>query len=199
MKLGKTATETYNLLKEVYGNECLSRSRVFEWLKRFQKGQEDVQDDSRPGRSSTSKTDGNIEKIGNLIRSDRRLSIRAIAETVGIVKESVLQILHNNFNMRKVCAKMVPKILTLEQQEACKNICTDTLNAIENDTNLLKRIITCDESWFFTYDPETKRQSLHWKSLSSLSQKSINDQVKIQSNDDCFFRYSWNCEPSLGS
>ncbi|GFS83245.1 hypothetical protein TNCV_599981 [Trichonephila clavipes] len=34
-KLGKTATETYNLLKEVYGSECLSRARVFEWFKRF--------------------------------------------------------------------------------------------------------------------------------------------------------------------
>ncbi|EGI69179.1 FLJ37770-like protein [Acromyrmex echinatior] len=27
VKLGKTATETYNLLKEVYGHECLSRAR----------------------------------------------------------------------------------------------------------------------------------------------------------------------------
>ena len=34
VKLGKTATETYNLLKEVYGHECLSRARVFEWFKR---------------------------------------------------------------------------------------------------------------------------------------------------------------------
>lgn len=163
MKLGKTATETYNLLKEVYGNECLSRARVFEWFKRFQDGQEDVEDDSRPGRPSTSKTDDNIEKIGNLVRSDRQLSIRTIAETVGIDKESVRQILHNNFNMQKVCAKMVPKILTFEQQEARKNVCTDTLNAIENGSNLLERIITC-KLWFFTYDPETKRQSMHWKS-----------------------------------
>ena len=44
MKLGKTATETYLLLKEVYGNECLSRARVFEWFKRFQDGREDVED-----------------------------------------------------------------------------------------------------------------------------------------------------------
>ncbi|EGI60514.1 FLJ37770-like protein, partial [Acromyrmex echinatior] len=95
VKLGKTATETYNLLKEVYGHECLSRARVFEWFKRFQDGREDVEDDSRPGRPSTSKTDDNIE-IGNLVRSDRRLSIRAIGETVGIDKECVRQILHNN-------------------------------------------------------------------------------------------------------
>ena len=35
MKLGRTATETYNLLKEVYGNEFLSCARIFEWFKRF--------------------------------------------------------------------------------------------------------------------------------------------------------------------
>ena len=28
MKLGKTDTETYNLLKKVYGNECVSRTRA---------------------------------------------------------------------------------------------------------------------------------------------------------------------------
>ncbi|EGI61189.1 FLJ37770-like protein [Acromyrmex echinatior] len=122
VKLGKTATETYNLLKEMYGHECLSRARVFEWFKRFQDGREDVEDDSRPGCPSTSKTDDNIETIDNLVRSDRRLSI---GETVGIDKECVRQILHNNFNMKKVCAEMVPKILTFEQQEARKNLLLD--------------------------------------------------------------------------
>ena len=89
MKLGETATQIYNLLKKVYGNECSSRARVSEWFKRFQDDREDVEDDSRLGRPSTSKTDDNIETIGNLVRSDRRLSIRAIAETVGIDKECV--------------------------------------------------------------------------------------------------------------
>ena len=30
VKLGKSATETYDLLKKVYGDECLSRTQVFE-------------------------------------------------------------------------------------------------------------------------------------------------------------------------
>jgi len=34
-KLGKTFTETFKLLKKVYGDDCLSRTRVFEWYKRF--------------------------------------------------------------------------------------------------------------------------------------------------------------------
>lgn len=69
--------------------------------------------------------------------------------------------------MQNVCRKMVPIILTIEQKEACENIYTNTLNAIENDSNFLERVITCDESCFFTYYPEIKRQSMHWKSLTS--------------------------------
>jgi len=33
--------------------------------------------------------------------------------------------------------------------------------------NLLKRVVTGDESWIFEYDPLTKRQSLEWKSALS--------------------------------
>ena len=41
-KLGKSATETYNLLTEVYGDQCLSRTQVFEWFKKFKEGREYV-------------------------------------------------------------------------------------------------------------------------------------------------------------
>jgi len=40
LKLGKSATETCYLLKKVYGDECLSRTQVFEWLKRIKEGRE---------------------------------------------------------------------------------------------------------------------------------------------------------------
>ncbi|GFV60985.1 mariner Mos1 transposase [Trichonephila clavipes] len=62
---------------------------------------------------------------------------------------------------------MVPKILTFEQQTTRKNICTDILDDIKNDPQLLEKVITCDESSFLTYDPETKRQSMHWKTPTS--------------------------------
>ncbi|KAJ8947430.1 hypothetical protein NQ318_009636 [Aromia moschata] len=52
-------------------------------------GRETTEDDPRPGRPSTSKTDENIEKIGKLIREDRRLSIRGLVEITGIEKECV--------------------------------------------------------------------------------------------------------------
>ncbi|KAJ8934901.1 hypothetical protein NQ318_007107 [Aromia moschata] len=62
VKQGKTHTEGYAILKEVYGNEYLFRIQVFEWFKRFKEERETTEDDPRPGRPSTSKTDENIEK-----------------------------------------------------------------------------------------------------------------------------------------
>ncbi|KAJ8958247.1 hypothetical protein NQ318_017390 [Aromia moschata] len=38
VKLGETFTEAYAMLKEVYGNECLSSTQVSEWFKRFKEG-----------------------------------------------------------------------------------------------------------------------------------------------------------------
>jgi len=69
--------------------------------------------------------------------------------------------------MRKVCAKMVPKLLSDGQKERRKELCLDLLQRNENEPDLLNSIITCDETWVFTYDPETKRQSMQWKSTSS--------------------------------
>jgi len=55
VKLGKSVTETYNLLKKVYGNDSLSRTQVFEWFKRFKEGREEIGNNQRPGHPSTSK------------------------------------------------------------------------------------------------------------------------------------------------
>nr|CAH7752029.1 unnamed protein product [Callosobruchus chinensis] len=51
------------LLKEVLGDNCMSRTRVFEWHKRFSEGREEVEDDERTGRPVTSRIEENIKKI----------------------------------------------------------------------------------------------------------------------------------------
>jgi len=42
----------------------------------------------------------------------------------------------------------------------CAFYCADLLEQVEADPWIMDRVITGDESWFFHYDPETKRQSL---------------------------------------
>jgi len=58
--------------------------------------------------------------------------------------------------MEKVCAKMVPKVLSAEQKELQEEICSELLQHTQNEPDLLKSEITCDEIWIFMYDPETK-------------------------------------------
>jgi hypothetical protein len=38
VRLKKTATETFEMLKSAFGEECLSRTSVSEWHKRLMKG-----------------------------------------------------------------------------------------------------------------------------------------------------------------
>jgi hypothetical protein len=73
--------------------------------------------------------------------------------------------------MKKVCSKMVPRILTPEQKETRLNICVDILQNTENDLGYLGYVITSDVSWFFQNDPETKHQSMHWNSPRSPKKK----------------------------
>lgn len=68
--LGKTPTQTYEMLRTVCGDETLSRSSEFEWFKRFIDGREDLQDGPRSGHSSTS---GNADTVA---------CVREIAEGV---------------------------------------------------------------------------------------------------------------------
>jgi len=49
VKLGKSTTESFHLLTDVYGDDVVSRPRVFERHKRFREGREEI--DLRPCRS----------------------------------------------------------------------------------------------------------------------------------------------------
>jgi hypothetical protein len=86
-----------------------------------------VKDDGCPGRPRTSVTASNIEKVREVIRKDRRLGVQAIAEMVNLGRENVRSILTEELNMRKVCVKMVPEMLSAEQKELRKEICSDLL------------------------------------------------------------------------
>jgi transposase len=70
----KTASETFEMSKSAYGEECLSRPSMFEWHERFKEGRESLQDDERKGRPSTSRTEestGIIQKCSDVRRNDR--------------------------------------------------------------------------------------------------------------------------------
>ncbi|XP_037696666.1 protein GVQW3 isoform X1 [Choloepus didactylus] len=125
VKLNKSASETHHLLKEAYGDEVMSRARVFDWHKRFKQGREDVRDDARSGRPVTHRTDENIQKVKDLVCSNRRLTVRMMAEELNLDKETVRLILKENLNMRKVSATVISGILEDEPKARKLNFRSD--------------------------------------------------------------------------
>jgi len=79
-------------------------------------GREEVDDEPRPGRLSTTLTDENVQKIRGKLNSDRRLSVRMIAEECYVPKTIVHEIIKDQFGMRKIWAKLVPRVLSGDQR-----------------------------------------------------------------------------------
>ncbi|GFT55240.1 uncharacterized protein TNCV_4611191 [Trichonephila clavipes] len=94
-------------------------SDVFERHKLFREDRERVEDDDRFGHLSTSKTNWKVSRVKNLLNSDRRTSIRRIAEELNIPQTEVFEIVTGTLAIKKVCAKFVleyfaqPNVATL--------------------------------------------------------------------------------------
>ena len=106
---------------------AMSNTKVYEWYKRFQHRREDVEDDERPGRPSTSTTDENVEKVKEMVMIDRRITIREVADDVGISIGSCHGILLNVLGMKHVAAKFVPKLLNSEQKQRRMKVAQESL------------------------------------------------------------------------
>jgi len=105
------------MLVQVYGSHAIKKTTVYNWVKRFSEGRESVTEEERSGRPATSRTEENIAKVHQILRENRRLTVRSIAEQVNVDRETVRKILTEDLDMRKVCAKMVQKELTEEQKQ----------------------------------------------------------------------------------
>jgi len=62
----------------------MSRTQCYEWFKHFKAGRMSVGEDPRPGRPSTSTNDDHVERVQAVIRGNRRLTVREVADEVGI-------------------------------------------------------------------------------------------------------------------
>ncbi|KAF0708055.1 protein GVQW3-like, partial [Aphis craccivora] len=146
-KLGKSSSETFELLQQAFGNDVLSWTTCFEWFKRFKEGRTSVKDNERPGRPSTSKTNETVARVREIIRNNHRLTIREVAEDVGIYYGSCQEILTKELGMSRIAAKFVPRLLTDEQKQNRKTIAQELFERSESDQDFLKNIITVHREW----------------------------------------------------
>jgi len=108
-----------------------------------------------------------IAKVRRIVRNNRRLTVREIADDCGISVGSCDEILTDDIHMKRVCAKFVLRLLTDNQREQRQTIVRDLFERSCEDVQFLKNNVAGDESWVYGYDVETKQQSSQLKGPTS--------------------------------
>jgi len=77
-----------------------------------------IEDEQCSRRLPATRTGDNTARVRELVRSDRSLTVKMIADVVIMNRETVSLILTEELGMKKICAKMVPRNLTEKQRDA---------------------------------------------------------------------------------
>ena len=141
VKLEKKFAETYELMKKVYGDDCMSRTQVYTWFTRFKNDLDDLNDGSRPGRPETSNRAEFVEKVREIIAIDANFTVRMLAEKLILSYCTIYTILTEDLGKRKVFARFVPQQLNAPPHKTKK----------VNEFFMKKRICVMD---YPSYSPE---------------------------------------------
>jgi len=154
----------------------------------FKRGYFSICDAPRPGRPKTVTTREIIDQIHELILEDCQISAKSIAEQLGISRERVGSIIHEDLDMRKLSAKWAPKCLNADQKRQWYQSSEQILEFFRCDPNdFLSLLVTMEETWLYHYDPETKQQSMEWRHSGSPRPKKFRVQKSAGNFSPRFF------------
>ena len=113
------------MIQQGFGDQSLSRTQVFRWHARFKAGLTSVDDDEHTGRPTSCTTPETVARIQEIIRQDRRRTIRDIAGEMDVGYGTCRRVLTEKLGMQRVAAKFVLRILTADQLHQRVSVCTE--------------------------------------------------------------------------
>ena len=127
---------------------------------------------------------------------NRRITIREVAEDVGISIGSCHSIFSNVLGMKNMTAKFVPKLLNFEHKQCHISIAQELLNDINNEPGLLKWLIWLPAT--FSYSQNWRNQ---WKEsvLPQLMRSSQNRRKSWWPYRKAHFRSATRIGKSVGA
>ena len=99
-----------------------------------------------------------------MVEQDVRLSIKDIASCTSISEGSAQTILKTRLDLRKVCARWVPHLLTEEQKTQCLKCAQDFLKTYKGrNSQVISNLLTGDETWVHMFEPQRRADNKQWK------------------------------------
>jgi hypothetical protein len=129
---------------------------TYEWCKHFKNGSTST-DDEGSGQPSTSRCVPLIAQVKNIIHGNRLLTVQEAAEEVEMSSGSCHTVLMEGFNMQRLSAKFLPRLLTddqkLQQFSICEYLLQTSLPVTEggctvmtltpNNSHHTERVLLC--------------------------------------------------------
>ena len=155
--------ESVARLVAAFGDQAPSRSTVFRWFSEFKHGRTSLEDEERSGRPSCATTEEQIAVVRALVEDDARVTVAQLVQETNLSSGSVSTILHDKLGLRKISARWIPHLLSPEQKDARVKWCRQMLRRFnEGRSNEVTEIVTGDETWVYSFEPESKQQSAQW-------------------------------------
>ncbi len=159
----ETPANIWTRLRRVHGAQTLSHSAVRNWYKRFhQDPNASCLDHPHCGGPAFARSHRMIKNVRRLVNQDAHRTVREIALRCRISVGLTHTILHKDLKLRNLAARFVPKLLTEEQKQHRLEVCRANLALVAQQPLTLRQIITGDESWCYSYEPNTKQKSQMW-------------------------------------
>ena len=92
------------------------------------------------------------------------MSVKDIASCTGISESSVQTILKKRLDLRKVCTRWVPHLLTEEQKTQLLKCARELLKTYKGcNSRVISNLLTGDETWVHMFEPQRRTDNKQWK------------------------------------
>jgi len=154
----KAPKEIHAILTETLGEHAPSYATVKNRVAQFKHGDFSTCDVPCPRQPQTVTTPEIIDQIHELILEDHWISAKSIDEQLGISREWVGSIIHEDLGTWKLSTKWVPKCLNMDQKRPQCQLSEQLLEFFQRNPNdFLLQLVTMDKMWLYHYEPETKQ------------------------------------------
>ncbi len=159
--------ETVRRIRRVYGANALSVWSIRRWYGAFQNGRVQVDDLARPGQP-LKRTAAKIQHIRTVIQQDRRQTVRQVANRANLSVGTTFRVIKKDLSFKKKCAHWIPHRLTDAQRQQRVDRAHAALHFLgRGPQGQADHIVFCDESWFYAWDPASRRDNRAWLSTNA--------------------------------
>ena len=102
---GLTPKEIKAELDNVHSTSAPAFATVYNWVNEFKRGRTSTCDAPRSGRPIEAATPEIIDKVHDIVLTDRRVKVLKLVEATGISHDTVISILQEQLGMKKLSAR----------------------------------------------------------------------------------------------